>query len=49
MNSARAHVKNACDEGEHELVYRQKAKARICEKCGLSAQSIANWLGHDLD
>lgn len=39
-------IDDACPEGEHDLVWR--GNVRICDRCGIAAQTLGDWLGHEL-
>jgi hypothetical protein len=42
-------VHEHCPEGEHELVFDGRSvHTRSCKHCELTAESIADFLGHDL-
>lgn len=43
-------VREYCAEGEHAIVADPRSRhGRECSECGLSAQTITDWLGHDLE
>lgn len=43
----RPHLDDACPPGQHELVFDGKgAHTRSCLWCGLSSQTVRDWLGH---
>jgi len=41
------YLDDACDDGEHMLVWDADAQAKVCEHCGISGQTIVDSLGHD--
>jgi len=42
-------VRKYCAEGDHVIVADPRSRhGRECSECGLSAQTITDWLGHDL-
>ena len=39
------HIDDACADGEHERVWR--GNVPVCKQCGLSTQTLADYLGHE--
>ncbi len=42
------HLDDSCDDGEHIIIFSGNG-VPICSRCGLSAQTITDYLGHDWD
>ncbi|WP_161973237.1 hypothetical protein [Halostella litorea] len=41
------HLHDACPDGEHVIVH--DGEAEVCDKCGISLQTIVDALGHDYE
>lgn len=39
------HVDDACDDGDHDLEFQ--GTVPVCRHCGLSGQTLTDYLGHE--